>query len=84
MKTLQDKMRAWIRSAGVWLNAALLAAFPFTDQIIQTVTENLPTLAPYLPPDVYKAVGVAVVVFNLVRSAQRATKAAQAKEATNG
>jgi hypothetical protein len=81
---MMARLNAWLRSAGVWLNAVLLAAFPFTDQIIQAVTDNLPSLAPYLPPDVYKAVGVAVVVFNLVRSAQRATKAAQAKEVANG
>jgi hypothetical protein len=81
---MMARLNAWLRSAGVWLNAALLATFPFTDQIIQAVPDSLPTLAPYLPPNVYKAVGLAVVVFNLVRSAQRATKAAQAKEAANG
>jgi hypothetical protein len=76
--------KAWLRSAGVWFNALLLAAFPFTDQIVQAVNDNLPGLAPYLPPNVYKAVGFAVVVFNMVRTMQRAHRAAQAKEASNG
>ena len=81
---MMARAEAWLRSAGVWFNAVLLAAFPFTDQIIDAVTENLPALAPYLPPNVYKAVGVAVVVFNLVRSAQRAHAAARAKGVANG
>lgn len=81
---MMARARAWLRSAGVWFNAVLLAAFPFTDQIIQAITDNLPALAPYLPPNAYKAVGIAVVVFNLVRSAQRAHAAAQAKAVTNG
>lgn len=83
---MQVKARivAWLRSAGVWFNAVLLAAFPFTDQIIQAVSDNLPSLSPYLPPNVYKVVGFAVVVFNLIRAAQRARKAAKARAVTNG
>ena len=81
---MKARAEAWLRSAGVWLNAALLIAFPFTAEIVQAVADNLPALAPYLPPNVYKAVGVAVVVFNLVRSAQRAHAAARAKGAANG
>lgn len=75
--TIRARLIAWLRSAGVWFNAVLLAAFPFTDSIMQGVNDNLPSLAVYLPPNVYKAVGIAVVVFNLVRSAQRAHRAAQ-------
>jgi hypothetical protein len=78
------RARAALRSAGVWFNAMLLTAFPFTDQIMQGVNDNLPSMAPYLPPNAYKAVGIAVVVFNLVRSAQRAHRAAQAKDAAHG
>ena len=79
---MMARAQAWLRSAGVWFNAVLLAAFPFADQIIGAVNDNLPALAQYLPPNVYKAVGVAVVVFNLVRSAQRAHAAAQPKESS--
>jgi len=79
---MMARLKSWLRSAGVWFNAVLLAAFPFADQIIQAVNDNLPALAQYLPPNVYKAVGVAVVVFNLVRSAQRAHAAAQVKESS--
>jgi hypothetical protein len=81
---MMARLKTWLASAGVWFNAVLLAAFPFTDQIIQAVADNLPALAPYLPPNVYKVVGFAVVVFNLVRSAQRARKTAQTKEMAHG
>ena len=79
---MMARAQAWLRSAGVWFNAVLLAAFPFADQIIQAINDNMPALAQYLPPNVYKAVGVAVVVFNLVRSAQRAHAAAKVKESS--
>jgi len=81
---MMARLRSWLQSASVWFNAVLLAAFPFADQIVQAISDNLPALAQYLPPNVYKVVGFAVVVFNLVRSAQRARKAVQAKEVTNG
>ena len=77
-------LQAWRRSAGVWFNAALLTALPFTQQIVQGVNDYLPSFAPYLPPNVYKVVGFAVVAFNMVQSMRRARAAALAKEAANG
>lgn len=79
-----DHLKAWARSAGVWFNAALLSALPFTEQIVQGVHDYLPSFAPYLPTNVYQTVGCLVVTFNMVRSMQRAHKAARAKEAANG
>jgi hypothetical protein len=76
------RLKAWLASAGVWFNAMLLAAFPFTDQIIQAIIDNLPALAPYLPANVYKWVGLAVVIYNVVHASRRATT--KAKEAANG
>jgi hypothetical protein len=81
---IKDRIWAWWRSAGVWFNAALLAAFPFAGEIMQGVNDYLPSLAPYLPPNVYKVVGFLVVVFNMVQAMQRAHKAAQAGRAANG
>jgi hypothetical protein len=78
------RLKAWLQSAGVWFNAVLLAAFPFTDQIMQGVSDYLPSLAPYLPPNIYKIVGLLVVVFNMTRAMQRALEAAKAKGASNG
>jgi hypothetical protein len=81
---IKERVTSWLRSAGVWFNAMLLAAFPFTDQIMQGVNDYLPSLAPYLPPNVYKVVGFLVVVVNMARAMQRAHKAAQAGRAANG
>lgn len=69
------RVKAWLQFAGVWFNAVLLGIFPFTDQIMQAVNDYLPSLAPYLPENVYKWVGFAVVVANIVRAAHRARKA---------
>jgi hypothetical protein len=81
---IKDRIVAALRSAGVWFNAALLVAFPFTAEIMQGVNDYLPSLAPYLPPNVYKAVGFAVVVFNMVQAMRRAHAAAVAKGAPHG
>ncbi|QJE03035.1 hypothetical protein HH212_26115 [Massilia forsythiae] len=80
---MKDRIKAWRQSAGVWLNAMLLVAFPYTDQILQGVSDYLPSLAPYLPANVYKWVGLVVVVANVVRAARRARPAA-AKEVAHG
>jgi len=81
---IKARIAAWLRSAGVWFNAVLLAALPFADEIVRGVNDYLPSFAPYLPPNVYKAVGVAVVAFNMIRSMQRAHAAAKAKETAHG
>lgn len=79
---IKDRIIAAWRLAGVWLNAMLLAAFPFASDIMQAINDYLPSLAPYLPANVYKWVGFAVVVANIIRAVQRARPAAPAKEAT--
>lgn len=81
---MMARLKAWAHSATVWWNATLLALFPFTDQIMQGLTDYLPNLAPYLPPNVYKFVGVVVVILSMFRAMKRARAAAAAKEAANG
>ena len=81
---MNARLAAWGKSAGVWLNAALLVAVQYTDEIVKGINDNMPALAQYLPPNIYKGVGIAVVVFNLARSARRSHLKAQAKEAANG
>jgi hypothetical protein len=75
MKKLLDHLRAARHSFTVWLNAVLLAVYPFADQIIAGVRDNLPDLAPYLPANVFRAVGLALVVYNIVHAARAAGKA---------
>lgn len=72
-----DQLRAARRSFTVWLNAVLLAAYPFADAIIAALHANLPELAQYLPANVFRAVGLALVIYNIVHGARAA--AAKAK-----
>lgn len=59
------KLRGALRSATMWVNGLFLAAYPFADQIVQGVNEYLPALQPYLPENVFKGVGLAVILFNI-------------------
>lgn len=72
--------RRMLRSLGVWWNAALLAAFSFGGDIVQVLNEHLPGLAVFLPANVYKWVGLVVVVLNIIGAVQRA----HAKEKIHG
>jgi hypothetical protein len=73
--SILDRLRAARSSFTVWLNALLLGAFPFADQIIAGVRDNLPDLAQYLPANVFRAVGLALVVYNIVHATRAAGKA---------
>lgn len=75
-----DHIRAARKSFTVWLNTLLLATYPFADSIIASVHDNLPDLAQYLPANVFKAVGLALVVYNIVHGARVAAKAAKATQ----
>jgi hypothetical protein len=58
---MKEKLRGAWRSLTVWLNGVFLAALP----IYEAVKDSLPEAQQYLPDNVYKWVGVAVVVVNL-------------------
>ena len=60
-----DKLRGAFHSVTMWVNGIFLAIFPFADQIMQGMHDSLPDLSQYLPVNVCKVVGVAVVLFNL-------------------
>jgi len=62
---MMNKLRGALRSATMWVNGLFLAAYPFADQIIAGVRDNLPALAEYMPANVFKAVGLAVILFNI-------------------
>ncbi len=79
MKILDHIRAAW-RSFTVRLNAVLLIAYPFADSIIAAVRDNLPDMAPYMPANVFRAVGLALVVYNIVHGARAAAKAAKAPQ----
>lgn len=71
---MNDKIKGALRSTVIWLNGLLLAAFP----LIEMAKEELPGLAQFLTPDVYKRVGLAVVVLNILLRF-RTTKSLQEK-----
>jgi hypothetical protein len=68
---LKDTIRIELRRITTWVNAALVAALPFSAEIMDAVNTNLPSLAPYLPENIYKAVGFAAVVYNMAASINR-------------
>lgn len=62
MKNLIDKLKGALRSFTVWFNGLLLAALP----LFEVAKEYLPELQTYVTPEVYKWVGLAVVVGNIM------------------
>lgn len=61
-KTARAKFRGAMRSTTIWLNTVALSVLPFIDTIQQT----LPGLKDQLPSDIYKALGIVVVVGNIL------------------
>jgi phosphopantothenate synthetase len=62
---LPKSIRGALRSVTMWVNAVALAVLPFADALVIGVQENLPALADYLPVNVFKAIGIAVIAFNI-------------------
>lgn len=56
-----DKLRGALRSMTIWVNGLLLAAFP----LVEIARGSLPEIGLYLSPDVFKWVGLTVVVLNI-------------------
>lgn len=56
-----DKLRGAWRSVTIWLNTLFLAAFP----LVQMAHDSLPEVAQYLTPELYRWVGLAVVLANI-------------------
>ena len=61
MKTLKGALK----SVTIWVNATLLAIFPFANDILLGIQDNLPQIAQYLPENMFKTLGFIVVVFNI-------------------
>lgn len=68
-----------LRSFGVWCNAMLVALLSFTGEIAQALHTYLPSLAPYLPENVHKWIGLVVVVLNIVNTVRQRHAPAGAK-----
>ncbi|MPQ56318.1 hypothetical protein [Duganella sp. FT27W] len=57
-----DKLRNAWRSRTIWINATLLGLLPLFDMI----NSALPQLHEFLPENMYKTVGVATVLVNIL------------------
>ena len=77
---IMDHFHAAKKSFTVWMNVALLAAYKFADQIISAAHDNLPELSQYLPANIFKAVGLALVLYNIVHATRMAAKVNQASQ----
>lgn len=60
-----NKIRGALRSITIWVNGLFLAVFPFAEQIMAGIHDNLPQLENYLPINVFKTIGLILVVFNI-------------------
>lgn len=57
--------RAWL-SLTVWFNGIILLCMPFLDTIMQTVRDNLPTVAQWLSSDILKNAAIFILIANIV------------------
>lgn len=62
-----NSVKGAMKSVTMQINVMLLLIYQYADQIIQATHDYLPDLAQYLPENIYKGVGLAVVGFNIYR-----------------
>jgi hypothetical protein len=69
MSSLTKKaVLAEFKKVSFWVKSALLLAVNYTADILVAVHEHLPELQPYLPDNIFKAMGIAVVIASILRS----------------
>jgi hypothetical protein len=84
---LKATLRAEARKLRRWIEVTLLVAFQFSDDIIAFLKLHLVDLQPYMPDNVYKAMGGFVVAASLVfgfLAAHRTVKQAAKAEKGEG
>jgi hypothetical protein len=72
--------RAEARKAMTWARVGLLAALPFASDIHAALKNGLPDLQPYLPDNIYKFMGGAVVAGGIVLSFIASHRAVRVKD----
>jgi hypothetical protein len=68
LRNFKDAVKAEAKKALTWVKVTLLAALPFAAEIKGAVAAQLPALREYLPDNIYKAMGAAVVITSIVLS----------------
>lgn len=61
MNMLFEKIKKSYKSATIWLNGILLAALP----VVEYARDNLQEVQQFLPDNIYRSMGLAVVVLNI-------------------
>lgn len=62
LEKIKAKLSALREDLEKWLNVAFLAALP----VYEVFKDSLPDLQAYLPDNIYKCVGIAVVLINII------------------
>ena len=60
-----DQLRGAMRSVTIWVNGIFALILGSADQITAGIHDALPDLSQYLPTNIFKAIGIALIVFNL-------------------
>lgn len=68
LQNLKAAAKVWARRWRTRIGAALLLALPYAADIKKLFADNLTALQPYLPENIFKAMGFAVVVAGMVLS----------------
>lgn len=68
LQNLKAAVRIEARKWRIRICAVLLGALPWAADIKAAVSANLPALQPYLPENIYKFMGAAVVITGMVLS----------------
>jgi hypothetical protein len=68
MSNLTKKaVQAELKKLSFWIKSALLIAVNYTSDILSAVHDHLPELQPYLPDNIFKAMGIVVVAASILR-----------------
>jgi len=55
---------AW-KSVTIWFNTLVAAIIPFSENIVQGIKDNLPTVSQYLNADTLKYIAGAILIINI-------------------
>lgn len=62
---MMDKLRGAMKSVTIWVNLIFAGVISNADSIVSGLHSALPDLSQYLPTNIFKVIGVLLIVFNL-------------------
>ena len=60
-----DRLRGALKSVTIWVNLIFAGIISNADSIVSGLHSALPDLSQYLPTNIFKVIGVLLIVFNL-------------------